>query len=196
MDLGSIFLILALLVVVAVFVSRPFFEPQKAAPERNDPLDHERSSLLAERDRVLNLLRELEFDHTMGKTSEDDYTRRRNSLVEHGASILREMEALKSSMDDDDELGTQIEAAIAARKEGVRGTAPDTLPEESSADLHKPDAARGFTPVVSSPDDDLEVLIANRRRGRQEKSAGFCPKCGGPVQKSDHFCPKCGADIS
>ncbi len=47
--------------------------------------------------------------------------------------------------------------------------------------------------AVSSVDDELEMMLSNRKRARQEKSAGFCPKCGGPLQKSDKFCPKCGA---
>ncbi|HWQ84225.1 MAG TPA: zinc ribbon domain-containing protein, partial [Anaerolineales bacterium] len=45
-------------------------------------------------------------------------------------------------------------------------------------------------------DDSIEVALAQRRRQRQEKSAGFCPQCGGPVQKSDRFCPKCGTVLS
>ncbi len=57
--------------------------------------------------------------------------------------------------------------------------------------------ANGRKPVAASePDDDLEIMLANRRRVRQEKAGGFCPKCGGAVQKSDRFCPKCGAKIS
>jgi hypothetical protein len=49
---------------------------------------------------------------------------------------------------------------------------------------------------VVGQDDDLETLIANRRRVRKEKSAGFCPQCGGPLQKSDRFCPKCGKKLA
>lgn len=48
--------------------------------------------------------------------------------------------------------------------------------------------------------DDIEQMIAARRRelrrasGKEPRheSAGFCPKCGRPVQKDDRFCPKCG----
>jgi predicted amidophosphoribosyltransferase len=38
--------------------------------------------------------------------------------------------------------------------------------------------------------------LAARRRARQDKSAGFCPQCGSPVQKSDLFCPRCGKALS
>jgi rubrerythrin len=50
--------------------------------------------------------------------------------------------------------------------------------------------------AVAAPDDAVEAMLADRRRVRQEKAAGFCPQCGGPVQKSDRFCPKCGAKTS
>jgi hypothetical protein len=50
--------------------------------------------------------------------------------------------------------------------------------------------------VAGGADDDLEKLLADRRRARREKAAGFCPRCGGPVHKSDRFCPKCGGKIA
>jgi hypothetical protein len=43
------------------------------------------------------------------------------------------------------------------------------------------------------PDDDLEALIASRRRDKEEKAAGFCSQCGSPVHQADKFCPRCGA---
>jgi len=42
---------------------------------------------------------------------------------------------------------------------------------------------------------DLEALIANRRRQRQERSGGFCPACGHALQRSDKFCPECGKAV-
>ena len=47
----------------------------------------------------------------------------------------------------------------------------------------------GFT------DDDLEDLLAKRRNGLKDKTAGFCPQCGNPIQKSDIFCPSCGRSL-
>jgi predicted amidophosphoribosyltransferase len=43
--------------------------------------------------------------------------------------------------------------------------------------------------------DEVEALVSERRRSRQEKAAGFCAKCGKPVLKSDKFCPRCGTTI-
>ncbi|HEY9088584.1 MAG TPA: zinc ribbon domain-containing protein, partial [Anaerolineaceae bacterium] len=49
--------------------------------------------------------------------------------------------------------------------------------------------------LPAADQDELESLISARRRSRQEKSAGFCPKCGRPLQQSDKFCSSCGASI-
>jgi predicted amidophosphoribosyltransferase len=45
-------------------------------------------------------------------------------------------------------------------------------------------------------DDDLEAMIAARRKTHKVKSAGFCPKCGKPILVSDRFCPSCGKAIN
>jgi rubrerythrin len=39
----------------------------------------------------------------------------------------------------------------------------------------------------------VEVMIHDRRMERVERSAGFCVKCGKPLQRSDQFCPHCGS---
>jgi predicted amidophosphoribosyltransferase len=50
----------------------------------------------------------------------------------------------------------------------------------------------GEISLVDEADDDVETILAARRRERQGKSGGFCPNCGRSIQKSDRFCPKCG----
>lgn len=44
----------------------------------------------------------------------------------------------------------------------------------------------------SNEQKDVEELIQDRRLERLERSAGFCSKCGQPLQRSDQFCPSCG----
>jgi hypothetical protein len=44
-------------------------------------------------------------------------------------------------------------------------------------------------------DDDLEDMLARRRNGLKNKTAGFCPQCGNPIQRSDVFCPTCGRSL-
>jgi hypothetical protein len=197
MDLGSIFLILALLVLVGLFVARPLFERSTSAQtgdeqaggrSQTDAADHDQSALLAERDRVLNALQELDFDNVLGKIPAEDYPQQRAVLLQRGADILRQLDALQAQAGQpaENNIEARIEAAIAARRADLQSA---SIPAAAGGNGH----GRGVSSTIASPDDELEVMLASRRRVRGEKAAGFCPKCGRAVQKSDRFCPKCGA---
>jgi rubrerythrin len=190
MDIGSIFLILALLVLVILYISRPFFEreAQPVAEEVNQA-EHERSSLLAERDRLLNALQELDFDHALGKIPAEDYPEQRQRLLHNGADVLRRLDALQPQADAED-AEMRLEAAIAERRADARQAEAGVQAAPAIANARKSAVA------VAGADDDLEKLLADRRRKRREKATGFCPQCGGPVHKSDRFCPKCGGKIA
>ena len=175
MDLGSIFLILGLLVLVGMFIARPFVVRKVAGISQED---HEYSGLLAERDRILNALQELDFDFALGKIPEGDYPPQRAELLQHGAQVLRNLDAFRPEASHAD-IEARLEAAIAARRADASPVQP--APNGSGRAWQH------------SPDDALEAIIASRRRERSEKAGGFCPKCGRPVQKSDQFCPRCGA---
>jgi len=179
MDIGSIFLILGLLIIVGVYISRPFFE--RGAVFVNE-IEHEHSALLAERDRVINALQELDFDFTLGKIPEGDYPVQRAALLKRGADVLRQLDAFQMEVPGGD-MEAHLESVIAARRAdaGRAQLAPNGGKKR---------------PITGDVDDQLENLIANRRRERSEKAAGFCPKCGRPAQKSDIFCSHCGITLS
>lgn len=181
MDIGSILLILALFVLVAWYVSRPIFEhrPLSRAARAVNQAEHELSALLAERDRVLQMLQELDFDYTLGKIPQADYPDQRNLLLQRGAEIFSQLDALQPELEAAPAVD-RLEQAIAARR------AQQSQPKVT---------VRLNGNGAAVPDDDLERQIASRRRARQEKTGGFCPKCGKPIQKSDRFCPKCGASV-
>lgn len=179
MDIGSIFLILGLLILVGVYIGRPFFE--KGADFFSE-FEQEQSTLLAERDRVINALQELDFDYTLGKIPDGDYPAQRASLLMHGADVLRQLDTYQADIAGSD-LESRLETAIADRRVGV-GTA-----QFASNGANK-------RIVAGEVGDELETLIANRRRERGEKASGFCPKCGRPAQKSDQFCSHCGKTLS
>jgi len=180
MDIGSILLILALMIVVALFISRPLFERKASTTIVSlASEDHELSSLLAERDRILNALQELDFDYTLGKIPSEDYPEQRALLLRQGSNVLRRLDEIQPSGAVDD-AEARIETAIAARR------ADAALQQATSTSV------AGNGAKAAPPDDDLETIIANRKRNRTDKAAGFCPQCGGPVQMADRFCPKCG----
>jgi hypothetical protein len=170
MDIGSIFLLLALVVMVVFFVviTRPPGGARQLV-----------SLLRVERARVIQALQELDFDYSLGKVPAEDYPVQRNALLLHGAEVLQQLDALQAQPPAR-ETQDQLEAALAARRKDLsQATAPTAAPD---------------------PSEDLEMLIAARRRARngsapREKSIGFCPQCGKSLQKSDQFCPKCGTEL-
>lgn len=171
MDIGSIFLILAVLVPVVLYIARPLMERRATAITIEE---HDYSALLAERDRILNAVQELDFDHALGKIPDEVYPAQRANLMRKGAEILRQIDEYESVSEGTIPLADdRIEAAIADRRKVA---------------------------LPADPDDELEALIANRRRSQKEndqpKTGGFCPQCGNCVQETDRFCPKCGESLA
>jgi hypothetical protein len=185
MDLGSLLVIFSVLILVAIFISRPFFQSQtggETSISGKDKPDRERSEILAEYDRTLNALQELDFDNTLGKIPAEEYPIQRAELVTAGAAALSRLDAILQETPAQS-VEARLEAAIAARRADI-----------SRERAVVPGGARSA--VGARGQDPVEELIATRRQGRVEKSGGFCPLCGKPVQKSDRFCPRCGATLS
>jgi hypothetical protein len=192
--LGSLLLILALALLIALFVARPFLEQlqSKAGAQRSgeeEKRDHQFSALLAERDRVLNALQELEFDFTLGKVPEEDYPVQRSALMQKGAGVLRQIDEMQPAVTVADSAEERIAAAVAARR-------ADAAVKQSLASAVVVQEGASNNRQAAPAKDGLEDLIAARRRKRDEKTAGFCPHCGRPVLKSDKFCARCGATLS
>lgn len=180
MDIGSILILLALLLLVGIFVARPILEHKGKIVGQEE---HELSTLLAERDRALTALRELDFDYTLGKIPEEDYPAQRARMLQYGADILRKLDSYApqpSVVAAEDRLEQAISARRTARQPAALGAVSGN--------------GNGGNGIVH-PDDDLEAKIAERRRNRKGKAAGFCHQCGSPFQQSDHFCPRCGIKI-
>ncbi len=153
MDLAAILFLIALLLTVALYLYMPLIgsKPRPAAEETQAV-----SSLLAERERLLNALQELDFDFQLGKVPAEDYPAQRADLLRKGADILKQLDALAASR-------------------------PPVVTKQASA--------------AQLSDDDIESMLATRRKARKTRSAGFCPRCGKPVLVTDQFCPNCGKSL-
>ena len=167
MQLVSIFLVLAIAVFVALYLYAPFRERRARSVTAEE---HELSTLLAERERTLNALQELDFDYKLGKVPEEDYPTQRLFLLQKGAEILKRLDELAPQKAQDVK-DAVIERAITSRR-------------------------RKTATANSITDDDIESLILNRRKGRTTRTAGFCSKCGKAVMETDKFCPSCGRPVS
>ncbi|HEY4717489.1 MAG TPA: hypothetical protein VIH14_00605 [Anaerolineales bacterium] len=124
MELGSILLFLSLLLLVALFVARPLF----AVGDEEGELDSEPSHWLAERERVLDALAELDADWHLGKVPKDIYTAEREQLLAKGATALEEIEKAekgktsRSQRGKVEEKGNDVlEAMIATHKSKRKG---------------------------------------------------------------------------
>jgi len=168
MELGSIFLILAVLVVVGMYLYMPFTTRSRKLSTIEM---HDISALKAERDRVINSLQELDFDFKLGKIPAEDYPEQRTELLMKGSDILRKLDELEPRPASARDVETRIESAAAAKRADASST-----PAEIS-------------------DEDMEAMIAARRKQHKSKSAGFCPSCGKPVLTTDQFCPSCGKSL-
>ena len=74
------------------YISMPLWlHATNAAHENLAPLDQ----LSERRDNLLRQLKELEFDHTMGKIETDDYTRLRREVAAETATVLTRLEKLQ-----------------------------------------------------------------------------------------------------
>ena len=156
MDLAAILFLIALLLVVSLYLVTPLIshETRRATEETQEV-----SSLLAERERLLTALQELDFDFQLGKIPEEDYPTQRADLLRKGADILKKLDAL-------------------APVRPVRAL--------STANVSESDAQAQLS------DDEIESMLAARRKARKTKAAGFCSRCGKPVLVTDQFCPNCG----
>jgi rubrerythrin len=171
MEISSIFLILAVIVLTGIYLYAPFTTRARRTRVNES---REVSALKAERDRVINSLQELDFDFNLGKIPAGEYPDQRAALLQKGADILRKLDELVPVASSAVNAEARIEKATAAGR----------------AD------AGAKTSILADSDDDLESMIAARRKEHKGKSAGFCPKCGTPVLVTDKFCPSCGKSLN
>ncbi len=192
MDIGSLLLGLALLLVIAFIVVRPLLEQTAAHEQLASPADQ----LLGNREQVLTQLRDLDFDQAMGKINQEDYAAQRAQLVGQGVGILKQLDVL--GMRD------------AAAAEPAGAVAVEAAPaDEIEAAVAKLRARRAASakpaPAKRSLDAEIEASVAERRAadlGKQavaklpgaEKLA--CARCGTEVLPNDAFCPKCGSALT
>jgi hypothetical protein len=156
MEPGAIFLLLVVLVIVGSFVAQPFATHWRV----NVQSSHEISSLLAERERALNALMELDFDNGIGKIPAGEYSEQRANLVQKGSDILRRLDEIQGGQHKPfDEL---IEPAVVAQNLAQFSDEDiEDLIAKRRANRHQKTA--GFCPNCGKP-----VL----------QSDLFCPSCG------------------
>jgi len=152
MELSAFLLTLAVLVLVAAFLYEPFF---KGYGQRVTTEERELSALLAERERTLNSLQELDFDFKLGKIPAEEYPTQRANLLQKGADILRTLDDLEAQVQTQ-----RIEEKMPKKKQ-ANNDALEALIAKRRAERRT--QFDGFCPKCGKP-----VLTSDR----------FCPACG------------------
>ena len=164
MEPVALFLLVILLGVIVLFVTRPFFKRRRV---RAGESNREISSLLAERERLLTALEELDFDQSLGQIPPEDYPTQRALLLQKGADVLRQLDTLTAETKSRSERISQSH---------VSTTKPvAALSDEDLEDLlarrrnTRKDKTAGFCPKCGKP-----VL----------QSDAFCPSCGNTLKSA------------
>ena len=126
-------------------------------------------------------------------------------LVERRASAVmaddHRLSALQAERDKILTMIREFEMDQAMGKIGVDDfqTQRAALVARGSSVLREIDALAGVPQTVAAASDDLdeviEAAVASRRGVSSPSGAGFCTRCGQPLQRSDRFCARCGAPV-
>ncbi|MCP4418118.1 MAG: zinc-ribbon domain-containing protein [Chloroflexi bacterium] len=109
MAIGSILLGTALLVLVGLFLARPFLRPQEEEVALT-----EQQQLLEEKEALLDQIQALDFDHETGKIPTELHAHQRAYLVEQATAVMQAIDGMGTVITPDAiDVDIEMEAAIA-----------------------------------------------------------------------------------
>ena len=151
MTMSSLFIVLLIFVLSGLFILRPFFVKSNISGRSSSSIY---DSLIAERERLLSAIEELDLELELKKISEDEHSRNRDLLLAEAAEVIKKL------------------------------------------DKHnKTGKKKKHTPSPEESGDDLEKMIATRRKELKKEKTRSCPSCGKGIQKGDQFCSHCGETL-
>lgn len=158
---------------------RPLLESSVVTAADWQRVEDESADLLARRDRLVEELRDLEFEAALNKVSPQDLAELRARYESEAVALVRTLDERASDFDGriEADVSARIEKADAARAAKAGGAAP---PQAAPAPEAAPAAAP--PPAVSLDKDEAEPTAGPQ-----------CGACGAGVAPDDAFCDACGA---
>lgn len=179
-----VFVILSLVLGVAALlaVAYPILAKTRTARAPAVSAQEKLDELLAQRDAAYQALRELSFDHRLGKITDEDFTAFEANLKHTAADALRALDEFEQAADTD--VDSYLERTVAARKAALSagGRACPQCGQPAAAS-DKFCAACGAAIATAAP-------AAVSSTGAQ------CPHCGKPLAAGDRFCAACGKPVA
>jgi membrane protease subunit (stomatin/prohibitin family) len=184
---GSLLLGVALVLIVGLFLTRPFFRPIDEEFETDEEIE----SLLAQKEALLQDVRSLDNDMEAGKVAPELYAHDRPMLMKRAAMVLQQL----------DRLG-YVESPM------VASAAPAVV--QASGVMSVDDQIEAAVRELRTPaevDADIEAAIQRMRQqeatappeaqtaAAQPATTRYCPQCGRPVDGGDRFCATCGQNL-
>lgn len=162
-----------------VYITRPWWAHRWNA--QTQTASTPATSLADQREAILAALRDLDFDHEVGKVTEEDYTSLRQTLLAEAAAVMTQIEQEQVTAQTD--LDDHIEAEILAARQNLNGGEQVTY---SPAEANRVCPTCGRAPLPG------DVYC----RGCGTHLAPACPECGQTVALTDRFCVSCGFELA
>lgn len=180
MDLTAIGLGLLVVGALVLYITRPWWGQKDDTRVKEELSQNEQNQILVkQQEALLRTLRDLDFDSTVGKVTEEDYHPLRQTLLAEVAAIMSQLDNEQSAAEVD--LDTGRGSGILAR-----GQKPQRQPSTpaSPTDMYCPICSRAARPG------DLYCT------GCGTRLSTTCPTCGNAVQLTDRFCAECGIELT
>ncbi|OQA47572.1 MAG: Double zinc ribbon [Chloroflexi bacterium ADurb.Bin325] len=178
-----VFVILSLILGGAALlaVAYPILMKGRAAQPAAVSAQERLEELLAQRDAAYQALRELSFDHRVGKITGEDLVVFEANLKHVAADTLRALDEFERAADAD--LDAYLERTVAARKAALSagGRACPQCGQPAAAD-DRFCARCGAELSAAGP--------------AAESAGAVCPHCGKPLAAGDRFCAACGKPVA
>lgn len=161
------------------------------------PVEDDRlTELISRKDGVLIAIKDLEFDHQVGKLSDEDYQRFNFRLRQQAIGYLQQIDKLAPQSAQLDDV---LEAEIARLRKthsqapAVNGRAEPVI-DRATVPAASPVTASPVTasPVTASPAAEPVAAMPTPAGQSASTSGRFCTNCGQALAPNHKFCAQCG----
>lgn len=181
LTLGSILLGGALVVIVVLYLARPFALPEdEAARVDRETLD----GLLLRKDALLRDIRELDEDYEAAKVAPEMYRAARPKMVKQAAILMKQL----------DEAGYADAPTVAVDAQSVDTQSVDAQIEAAVRRLRTPEQvdAQIEAAILQARQQPPPTMATPATNGTTQ----YCPQCGRRVEPDERFCARCGRKLS